>query len=232
MNETQGVFLEVNGGGAEGSPSARLSLRAYTTVGRDEDNDISFGDTMLSRHHAEFRQRAGRYYVVDLDSSNGTYVNNIRVHGERGLADGDVVALGGTSLVFRETEFIAPGETAHRGIVRAEFMDELTPCVMQRIVDVADLVHEDRGLAVVCQATNALVAHYPLPELFDRVLDTILDAIPGQRAAMMLLEGQPPVPTLKATRTRSGTAMGAIRQDIVLRALEGLDAFLVRDVFE
>jgi serine phosphatase RsbU (regulator of sigma subunit) len=232
MNETLGVFLEINGGGAEGRPSARVSLRSRTTIGRDEDNDISFGDTMLSRHHAELMQRAGRFYVVDLDSSNGTYVNNIRVHGERSLADGDVVALGGTSLVFRETEFPAPGETAHRGIVRSEFIDELTPCTMQRIVDVSELVHEDRGLAVVCQATNALVAQHPLPELFDRVLEAILDAIPGQRAAMMLLEGQPPVPTLKATRTRSGADMGAIRRDIVMRALEGREAFLVRDVFE
>jgi sigma-B regulation protein RsbU (phosphoserine phosphatase) len=71
-----------------------------------------------------------------------------------------------------------------------------------------------------------------LPELFDRVLETILDAIPAQRATIMLLEGQPPVPTLKATRTRTGAEMGLIRWDVVQRAVEGRDAFLVRDVFE
>ncbi|HEX7509241.1 MAG TPA: SpoIIE family protein phosphatase [Polyangia bacterium] len=232
MNETQGVFLEVNGGGVEGYPSTRIRLRSGTSVGRDEDNDISFGDTMLSRRHAEFRQRNGLFYVVDLDSSNGTYVNNIRVHGERRLADGDVVTLGGTPLVFRETELPTPGETANLGVVRAEFVDELTPSVVRTFVDVTELGHEDRGLSVVCQATNALVAHHPLPELFDRVLEAILDAIPGQRAAMMLLDGQSSVPTLKATRTRSGAAMGAIRRDMVMRALAGREAFLVRDIFE
>jgi sigma-B regulation protein RsbU (phosphoserine phosphatase) len=85
---------------------------------------------------------------------------------------------------------------------------------------------------LVCQATNALVAHYPLPDLFDRVLETILDAIPAQRATFLLLEGNPRAPTLKATRTRSGAEMGPIRWDIVQRAVEGRDAFLVRDVFE
>ena len=232
MNEIQGVFLEVNGGGVEGYPSTRMRLRSCTSVGRDEDNDLSFGDTMLSRHHAEFRQRNGLFYIVDLDSSNGTYVNNIRVHGERSLADGDVVTVGGTPLVFRETEFPAASATANRGVVRAELMDDLTPSVIRRVVDVAELVHEDRGLSVVCQATNALVAHHPLPELFDKVLEAILEAIPAQRSAIMLLEGQPPVPTLKATRTQGGLNMAALRRDIVQRALECREAVLVRDVFE
>jgi serine phosphatase RsbU (regulator of sigma subunit) len=85
---------------------------------------------------------------------------------------------------------------------------------------------------VVCQATNALVAHHPLPELFGKVLEVILDAIRAQRAAIMLLEGQPSIPTLKATRMRSGVDMGEIRGDIVRRTVEGQQAFLVRDVFE
>ena len=232
MSETQVFFLEVVGGGVEGRLSTRMRLGACTTVGRDEDNDISFADTMLSRRHAEFRQRDGLFYVVDLDSLNGTYVNTVRVHGKRNLCDGDVVALGGTSLVFRATELIAPGETANLGVVMAELKDMATQCTMQKIVDVEDLVHEDRGLGVICQATNALVAHHPLPELFGKVLEVILDAIPAQRAAIMLLEGQPSVPTLKATRSRSGVDMGEIRGDIVRRTVEGQQAFLVRDVFE
>jgi sigma-B regulation protein RsbU (phosphoserine phosphatase) len=227
MNESRHIFLEVNGGGAHGRPSARVGLRSCLTVGREEDNNLSFADTMLSRYHAEFRDRAGRFYVVDLDSSNGTYVN-----GEKGLRDGDVVALGGISLVFRETELPAPGETAHLGVVGANFMDELTPSVMSRFVDVTALAREDRGLAAVCQATNALVAHHPLPELYVRILDAILDAVPGQRSALILLEGDPPVPRLKAIRAHSGADTGAIRQDIALRALEGRDAFLVCDVSE
>jgi len=232
MSEIQGYFLEVDGGSVEGRPSTRVRLGTRTTVGRDEDNDLSFGDTMLSRRHAEFRLRNGLFYVVDLDSSNGTYVNAIRVHGERELDNGDVVSLGGTALVFRATEIPTPDETANLGIVCAELVDTATQCTLQTVIDVSDLVHEDRGLGLVCQATNALVAHYPLPDLFDRVLETILDAIPAQRAAILLLEGSPAVPTLKATRTRSGADIGQIRWDIVQRAVEGRDAFLVRDVCE
>jgi len=232
MSETQVFFLEVVGGGVEGRQSTRMRLGACTTVGRDEDNDISFADTMLSRRHAEFRQRDGLFYVVDLDSLNGTYVNTVRVHGKRNLCDGDVVALGGISLVFRATELPSPGETANLGVVMEELKVTSTQCTMQKIVDVGDLVHEDRGLGVICQATNALVAHHPLPELFGKVIEVVLDAIPAQRAAIMLLDGEPSVPTLKATRILPGVEMRAIRGDIVRRTVEGQQAFLVRDVFE
>lgn len=232
MSETQVFFLEVLGGGVAGRLSTRMRLGVCATVGRDEDNDISFADTMLSRRHAEFRLRDGVFHVVDLDSLNGTYVNSIRVHGKRNLCNGDVVALGGASLVFRATELPAPGDTVNLGVVMQELKDMSTQCTMQKTVDVGDLVHEDRGLAVVCQATNALVAHHPLPQLFGKVLDVILDAIPAQRAAFMLLEGKPAAPMLKATRTRSGVNMAEIRWDIVRRTVEGQRAFLVRDVFE
>jgi phosphoserine phosphatase RsbU/P len=94
-----------------------------------------------------------------------------------------------------------------------------------------DLSYEDRGLGAICQATNALVAHQPLPEFFGKVLEAVLDSIPGQRTAIVLVDGQPPVPTVKATRTRSGAEIGAIRLDIVQRALEERKAILVRDIF-
>jgi sigma-B regulation protein RsbU (phosphoserine phosphatase) len=226
MMDIVGITIE----GAEGRTPARVRLRSCTTVGRDEDNDISIRDTMLSRHHAEIRERNGQFYVVDLGSRNGTYVNNDRIRGERLLGDGDVVALGGTSLVFHATEIPGPDETASHGVVSAEITDEATTSTVQRVVDVAELGREDRALGVVCQATNALVAHHPLPKLFDKVLEAILDAVPGRRAAIMLLEGQPPMPKLKATRSRDGVDMGVIRPDIVQRALEGREAFLVCDI--
>ncbi len=92
---------------------ARLSLRATNepqalpiatttvTIGRGLDNDIILEDTRVSRKHAQLRYRQRRFWLTDLGSTNGTFVNGERIS-ERALRDGDVVSLGGLELIFRE----------------------------------------------------------------------------------------------------------------------------------
>jgi hypothetical protein len=71
------------------------------TIGRGLNNDIILEDTRVSRHHAQLRYRARRFWVADLGSTNGTYVNDEQV-AERSLRDGDVISLGGLELTFKE----------------------------------------------------------------------------------------------------------------------------------
>jgi pSer/pThr/pTyr-binding forkhead associated (FHA) protein len=59
-------------------------------VGRDEAADIRVDETLVSRHHARIERRAGRYFVLDLGSTNRTRVNGTAV-GERELRHGDEV---------------------------------------------------------------------------------------------------------------------------------------------
>ena len=62
-------------------------------IGRLADNDIPIADNAVSRHHAEIRPVRGGYWIVDLDSRNGTQLNGERFRGEsRWLANGDTVA--------------------------------------------------------------------------------------------------------------------------------------------
>ncbi|GAB4123886.1 MAG: DUF3662 and FHA domain-containing protein [Roseiflexaceae bacterium] len=71
------------------------------TVGRGLNNDIILEDTRVSRHHAQLRYRARKFWIADLGSSNGTFVNGERVT-ERGLRTGDIVSLGGLELTYKE----------------------------------------------------------------------------------------------------------------------------------
>jgi hypothetical protein len=68
-------------------------------LGRSKECDVQVPDANVSRRHAELRQEGSSWWVVDLDSTNGTEVNGKRVPRAK-LADGDRITLGETELVF------------------------------------------------------------------------------------------------------------------------------------
>jgi pSer/pThr/pTyr-binding forkhead associated (FHA) protein len=64
------------------------------TVGRDPQNDISISDPQISRQHARITRRGDQMVIEDVGSTNGTYVNGMRLSGPHTLASGDVIGLG------------------------------------------------------------------------------------------------------------------------------------------
>ena len=71
------------------------------TVGRGGDNDLPLAtDEFASSRHARFEPRRDGVYVEDMGSTNGTFVNGIRLTGGRKLVPGDVVRIGETDLRF------------------------------------------------------------------------------------------------------------------------------------
>lgn len=72
-----------------------LSLRASpVTVGRADDNDLVLADPEVSRHHARLEPDGEGWRAVDLESTNGTWVNGVRLN-TASIAVGDEVAFGG-----------------------------------------------------------------------------------------------------------------------------------------
>jgi hypothetical protein len=72
------------------------------TVGRRAEADVSLPwDLEVSRLHAEFEWKAGEWLLCDDGfSQNGTFVNGLRIHGRRRLADGDLVRVGQTTFAY------------------------------------------------------------------------------------------------------------------------------------
>jgi hypothetical protein len=75
-----------------GMPGAALH-QASLTVGRDENNDLVVADPEVSRHHARLERDGSGWLVVDLESTNGTWVNGERIL-KSTIAEGDVLAFG------------------------------------------------------------------------------------------------------------------------------------------
>jgi pSer/pThr/pTyr-binding forkhead associated (FHA) protein len=70
-------------------------------IGRAEDNDITLNkDEFASGHHARIESQRDGVWVLDLGSTNGTFVNGKRLDGRRLLKEGDVVQIGDTELRF------------------------------------------------------------------------------------------------------------------------------------
>jgi len=90
------AFLVVSDGAGQGR---RFEIVKFlTTIGRESDNDIVLEDPAVSRHHAQIEIRGSRFCLYDLESTNGTWVNEDRIK-EVVLQDNDTVRLG--NLTFR-----------------------------------------------------------------------------------------------------------------------------------
>ncbi len=76
------------------------------TFGRDPDNDISWDDTQVSRHHAQLVHRDDQLILEDLGSTNGTLINGQPITGQHVLQPADVISIG--SSVFGVKGFAAP----------------------------------------------------------------------------------------------------------------------------
>jgi pSer/pThr/pTyr-binding forkhead associated (FHA) protein len=83
----------------------RLTVRTpIVNLGRADYNDVVIPDGSVSTSHAKLQRREGVWVLVDLDSTNGTFVDGERVKGEAPLAPGAMVRLGDVQLVFEPSD--------------------------------------------------------------------------------------------------------------------------------
>lgn len=88
--------------GASGPRELQLVKRTIR-IGIAADNDLVIPDATVSRHHAALKRRFRRYRVIDLESTNGTFLNSRRVRGPMRIARGDELRFGGARFVFLES---------------------------------------------------------------------------------------------------------------------------------
>lgn len=91
-----------------------LDAAGVAVIGRRVPDGVALGDDpFVSRRHAQILAEGDDWWLVDLASANGSFVNQRRVTGSRRLAPGDVIQVGNTSLRFEPAganiALVAPG---------------------------------------------------------------------------------------------------------------------------
>ena len=89
------------GGGLD--PGERFDLIGGLSIGRSAEADVRIDDRYASGVHARIFSRDRRTYVEDMNSTNGTLLNDATLNGEAELIDGDVVRIGDTEVRFEAT---------------------------------------------------------------------------------------------------------------------------------
>ncbi len=81
--------------------------RRISVIGRAENLPLQIRDDLVSRKHLRirFEEETGDYFAEDMGSHNGVYINNKRIAEKTRLAEGDMILIGTTLLMFTLKDF-------------------------------------------------------------------------------------------------------------------------------
>lgn len=87
-------------------------VEGVTTVGRQQDCQLRISSSQVSRRHCQLYEKDGQLLVMDLGSSNGTFINGKKIEMQMALKPGDVLALGSVKLRVEKIGAAAPAGAA------------------------------------------------------------------------------------------------------------------------
>lgn len=104
---------------------------ALFTVGSETGNSVIVPDKLVSMTHFHLERQGTKYFVRDLKSAFGTFVNGIRINAPTEIRDGDTIQLGEHALLFRQqSEEASPDENRREA---KDFWDEMKDAVLDAV---------------------------------------------------------------------------------------------------
>jgi putative nucleotidyltransferase with HDIG domain len=190
------AVLVFDGGPTEGRTVPLKGGKAL--IGRGNDCDLQVLDESLSRVHCLIEQKGDEYFITDLNSRNGTYLDGKRVKKTEKLSPGSAIALGDLKLRFRQIEMAAgtgsslgslldgAGKTTER--IHKRLDPTKTPLVAATREELlgAESGRLQRDLATIYKIGNLISSENDVTVLCDVIVDSILDVVTVDRGFLLL----------------------------------------------
>lgn len=213
------------------------------SIGRGPDNSIQIIDPHMSRNHSLLIQDDGVWFVRDMDSRNGTLLNDGLVHGDQRLANGDRVIVGNTTFLFRHDNPPSPAAAEATSGMRVSTTesDSLVTSQMvklreelgneKEITNVFNApTHEGARLNLMYQVGEMISTTLDLDELLEQVIDLVRSYLQPDRAGILLYDARYKVLLPKVIRRpQDSTEEIVISHSIIDQAIDEQAALLVGD---
>ena len=159
------AYLELS----QGETCLKYPCGPVVAIGRDPANTVPLDDQTVSRNHALIRM-VGReqYYLIDVGSRNGSFLNDRRISTPKLLQSGDVIAIGSSSLIFHQDEIleqILPDEGLRGGSTVLH--------VASRVVLITILVADIRGFTKLAESISIRDLTEVMSQWLERVEKTV-----------------------------------------------------------
>ena len=177
--------------------SGRLKGNVFTfedlpvVIGRETSATLCVADASVSRRHSQIEREAEHFVIEDLESLNGTFVNDVPVK-RRKLQHGDRVRIGDSQFIFltHEADMNSSSE------VRFEEGQVITGSTLQfRFNDALYVMARD--LSALMKISTTINAIRGLEKLQKTLLDLLFEVVPAERGVVLLTdhgaEGEEPV---------------------------------------
>lgn len=193
------------------------------TIGRDAEAGIQILDRSASRFHCEIFPVGGMFFVRDLDSKNGTYVNDERLSDEELLRIGDVIKIGTTEMIFEIGTALADDDSSNR-IAYNDDPDVLSNTLEFRVDELSDIAepieHEApsqniKGLRILYQVGRLISDPNEANDKEARVLDCLVQTMPAECALIFRREATTGKLVPTAVRTSAPHVRPVISRSII-----------------
>jgi serine phosphatase RsbU (regulator of sigma subunit) len=159
----------------QGSEQKNIVLnRSPFTVGRKTDKDLVIADPRVSRDHAQITQEGKEFFLVDLGSKHGTYVNGERIQRQK-LERGDRLEFGARDSAYL---LFNPGQETKN--TAREFLSQISGIQIKQ--EATDL----EKLTLFLEAARKLNTAGVLDEILMTMLDVTLELTGAERAYVFL----------------------------------------------
>jgi Nif-specific regulatory protein len=152
-----------------------------TVIGRETSANLCIAESAVSRRHSLVEKRDDDYVITDLDSLNGTFVNDVPIK-MRVLQHGDRVRIGESQFLFLLHEGDASSKSSQIRLDENQVVSGST--VQVRFDDAIYLMARD--LSALMKVSTTINAIRGLEELQERLLTLLFEVVPAERAAILL----------------------------------------------